>query len=62
MPEAPRKLNTLANALLTCAGPSELYGVDATANEVNDCLAALRSTATGKVWREWVKQWRDDPA
>jgi hypothetical protein len=28
---------------------------------VNACLSALRSAATGKVWRAWLNQWKEDP-
>jgi hypothetical protein len=52
----------LADALLEAAAPSELCGTKASAEDVNDCLSALRSAATGKVWRAWVKRWSDDPA
>jgi hypothetical protein len=52
----------LADALLDAAAPSELCGTKASAEDVNDCLSALRSAATGKVWRAWVKRWSDDPA
>jgi hypothetical protein len=52
----------LADALLDAAAPSELCGTNASAEDVNDCLSALRSAATGKVWRAWVKRWSDDPA
>ncbi|MGH9841372.1 MAG: hypothetical protein ACREEM_21670 [Blastocatellia bacterium] len=53
---------SLADALLDAAAPSELCGTNASAEDVNDCLSALRSAATGKVWRAWVKRWSDDPA
>jgi hypothetical protein len=53
---------SLADALLMAASPSKLCGSNTTPDAVQDCLSALRSAATGKVWREWVKQWRDDPA
>ncbi len=52
----------LADGLLEAAAPSELCGTNASAEDVNDCLSALRSAATGKVWRAWVKRWSDDPA
>ncbi|MGH9935117.1 MAG: hypothetical protein ACREAM_02665 [Blastocatellia bacterium] len=51
----------LADALLDAAAPSELCGTNASAEDVNDCLPALRSAATGKVWRAWVKRWDGDP-
>jgi len=53
---------SLADALLDAAAPSELLGTNASAEDVNDCLPALRSAATGKVWRAWVKRWSGDPA
>ncbi len=53
---------SLADALLDAAAPSELCGTNASAEDVNDCLSVLRSAATGKVWRAWVKRWSDDPA
>jgi hypothetical protein len=53
---------SLADALLMAASPSKLCGSNTKPDAVQDCLSALRSAATGKVWREWVKQWRDDPA
>ena len=53
---------SLADALLTAASPSKLCGSNTAPDAVQDCLSALRSATTGKVWREWVKQWRDDPA
>ncbi len=56
---SPREL---ADALLTAASPSKLCGSNTAPDAAQDCLSALRSAATGKVWREWVKQWRDDPA
>jgi hypothetical protein len=52
----------LADTLLDAAAPSELCGTNASAEDVNDCLSALRSAATGKVWRAWVKRWSNDPA
>ncbi|MCI0392833.1 MAG: hypothetical protein MOB07_29225 [Acidobacteria bacterium] len=55
---APREL---ADALLTAASPSKLCGSNTAPDAAQDCLPALRSTATRKVWREWVNQWRDDP-
>jgi len=51
----------LADALLDAAAPSELCGANASAENVNDCLSALRSAATKKVWRAWVKRWDGDP-
>jgi hypothetical protein len=53
----------LADALLDDKiTPSKLCGADASPEAVNDCLSALRSAATGKAWRAWVKQWSNDPA
>jgi hypothetical protein len=57
--QSPR---AMADALLDAAAPSELTGTNASAEDVNDCLSALRSAATGKVWRAWMKRWSDDPA
>jgi hypothetical protein len=51
----------LADALLDAAAPSELCGPNTSAEYVNECLSALRSAATGKVWRAWVKRWNGDP-
>ncbi len=54
---APRQL---ADTLLASASPSRLGG--ANPETAQACLTALRAAATAKVWREWVKQWHDDPA
>ena len=54
---APRQL---ADTLLASASPSQLGGANPEAAQA--CLTALRAAATAKVWREWVKQWHDDPA
>jgi len=53
--------SALADALLAAAPPSELCGPNAAPETVNDCLAKLKSAATGKHWSQWVKQWSDDP-
>jgi hypothetical protein len=52
---------SLADAILDAAAPSELCGATTSAECVNECLSALRSAATGKVWRAWVKRWNGDP-
>ncbi|MGH9754653.1 MAG: hypothetical protein ACREA2_17895 [Blastocatellia bacterium] len=52
---------SLADALLDAAAPSELCGANTSAEYVNECLSSLRSAATGKVWRAWVKRWNGDP-
>src|SRR6266542_406430 len=60
-----RKLSSsrpLADALLAAASPAKLCGPNATSDAAQACLAALRSAASGKAWREWVKKWRDDLA
>jgi hypothetical protein len=50
----------LADALLTTAAPSELCGAGAV-DAAAESLSALRSAASNKVWREWVKRWSEDP-
>jgi GTPase-associated protein 1 len=60
-----RKLSSsrpLADALLAAASPAKLCGPNATSDAAQACLAALRSAASGKAWREWVKKWSDDLA
>lgn len=52
----------LADALLAAGSPTELCGAAATAEAVKGCLAELRSAATGRVWRAWVKRWQGDAA
>jgi hypothetical protein len=52
----------LADALLEAASPSELCGAEAATEEAQACLSTLRSAATGKVWRAWVKRWERDSA
>jgi len=52
---------SLAGALLNVAAPSEMCGANTLAEDVNACLSALRSAATRKAWRAWVKRWNGDP-
>ncbi|MGH9847389.1 MAG: hypothetical protein ACREEM_52515 [Blastocatellia bacterium] len=54
---APRPL---ADALLVAASPSQLCGASATPEMADDCLSLLRTTATRKLWRAWVNQWKED--
>ena len=56
---APRQL---ADTLLATAAPAHLCGANAAPAVTQACLFALRTAATGKVWREWIKRWKDDPA
>lgn len=56
---APRQL---ADAVLAAGSPAELCGLNVAPEAVQACLSALRTAASAKVWRAWVKQWRDDPA
>jgi hypothetical protein len=51
----------MADALLDAAAPSELCGTNASAEDIKDCLSALRLASTRKVWRAWVKRWDGDP-
>ncbi|MFN7946260.1 MAG: hypothetical protein U0Z53_12990 [Blastocatellia bacterium] len=55
---APREL---ADAILAAISPSELCG-QAAPETAAECLSALRSAATGKMWSEWVNRWKDDSA
>jgi hypothetical protein len=57
--ENPRPL---AEALLAIGSPSVLCGDAATGETISECLNALKSSATGKIWSEWTKHWSDDPA
>jgi hypothetical protein len=57
--ENPRPL---ADALLAIGSPSVLCGAAATGETISECLNALKSSATGKIWSEWTKRWSDDPA
>lgn len=52
----------LADALLELASPGDLCSSEKSADEAAECLALLQASATGRVWREWVQQWRKDAA
>jgi len=56
---APR---LLADALLESTSPSELCGGERSSDEAVECLTLLQASATGRVWREWVRRWREDAA
>jgi hypothetical protein len=51
----------LADALLLAASPSVLCGTDASSDTTDACLSALRSAASARAWRSWLRQWKDDP-
>jgi GTPase-associated protein 1, N-terminal domain type 2 len=51
----------LADALLATASPDTLCGAGAEPDVAGACLQALRSTASPKLWRTWVKRWETEP-
>jgi hypothetical protein len=51
----------LADTLLKEQSPSKLLGENGDAEEIASCLEALRTAASPRAWRRWVKRWEKEP-